>query len=64
MSMHQRSIMVLKQASRIWEQKIDEKSKGGNSKGKLRVDCYCNAGFETDIDDMKSQTGYVFILNG
>ncbi|GJR94265.1 retrotransposon protein, putative, ty1-copia subclass [Tanacetum coccineum] len=25
----------------------------------LRVDCYCNAGFETDIDDMKSLTGYL-----
>ncbi|GJV84978.1 retrotransposon protein, putative, ty1-copia subclass [Tanacetum coccineum] len=25
----------------------------------LRVDCYCNAGFEIDIDDMKSLTGYV-----
>nr|GEY36515.1 retrotransposon protein, putative, Ty1-copia subclass [Tanacetum cinerariifolium] len=24
-----------------------------------RVDCYCDAGFETDIDDMKSLTGYV-----
>ncbi|GKF84877.1 hypothetical protein Tco_0249775, partial [Tanacetum coccineum] len=32
---------------------------GGNSKAELRVDCYCNAGFETDIDDMKSQTGCV-----
>ncbi|GJW57416.1 retrotransposon protein, putative, ty1-copia subclass [Tanacetum coccineum] len=30
----------------------------------LRVDCYCDAGFETDRDDTKSQTGYVFILNG
>ncbi|GJS53336.1 hypothetical protein Tco_0626698 [Tanacetum coccineum] len=29
----------------------------------FRVDCYCNAGFETDIDDMKSQTGNVFVLN-
>ncbi|GJY12404.1 retrotransposon protein, putative, ty1-copia subclass [Tanacetum coccineum] len=28
------------------------------------VDCYCDAGFETDRDDTKSQTGYVFILNG
>ncbi|GJU63511.1 hypothetical protein Tco_1245346 [Tanacetum coccineum] len=37
---------------------------GGNLEAKLRVDCYCNAGFDTDIDDMKSQTGYVFILNG
>ncbi|GKE09883.1 retrotransposon protein, putative, ty1-copia subclass, partial [Tanacetum coccineum] len=30
----------------------------------LRVDCYCDAGFETDRDDTKSQTGYVFVLNG
>ncbi|GKC66672.1 hypothetical protein Tco_1099270 [Tanacetum coccineum] len=32
---------------------------GGNPKAELRVDCYCNAGFETDIDDMKSLTRYV-----
>ncbi|GJR32880.1 retrotransposon protein, putative, ty1-copia subclass [Tanacetum coccineum] len=37
---------------------------GGNPKVKVRVDCYCNAGFETDIDDMKSLTVYVFVLNG
>ncbi|GJY97194.1 retrotransposon protein, putative, ty1-copia subclass [Tanacetum coccineum] len=37
---------------------------GGNPEAKLRVDCYCNAGFETDRDEIKSQTGYVFILNG
>nr|GEW41468.1 hypothetical protein [Tanacetum cinerariifolium] len=36
----------------------------GNPKAKLRVDCYCDAGFETDRDDIKSQTGYVFVLNG
>ncbi|GKE97853.1 hypothetical protein Tco_0021204 [Tanacetum coccineum] len=35
-----------------------------NPEAKLRVDCYCDAGFETDRDDTKSQTGYVFILNG
>ncbi|GJX41947.1 retrotransposon protein, putative, ty1-copia subclass [Tanacetum coccineum] len=35
-----------------------------NPKAELRVDCYCDAGFETDRDDTKSQTGYVFILNG
>ncbi|GJX11897.1 retrotransposon protein, putative, ty1-copia subclass [Tanacetum coccineum] len=29
---------------------------GGNPKAELRVDCYCNAGFETNIDDMKSLT--------
>ncbi|GKF21671.1 hypothetical protein Tco_0070309 [Tanacetum coccineum] len=32
---------------------------GGNPEAELRVDCYCNVGFETDIDDMKSLTGYV-----
>ncbi|GJY04159.1 retrotransposon protein, putative, ty1-copia subclass [Tanacetum coccineum] len=36
----------------------------GNPEAELRVDCYCNAGFETDIDDMKSLIGYVFVLNG
>ncbi|GJX80665.1 retrotransposon protein, putative, ty1-copia subclass [Tanacetum coccineum] len=37
---------------------------GGNPEAELRVDCYCDAGFETDKDDIKSQTGYVFVLNG
>nr|GEX96874.1 retrotransposon protein putative Ty1-copia subclass [Tanacetum cinerariifolium] len=37
---------------------------GGNHKAELRVDCYCDAGSETDRDDTKSQTEYVFILNG
>ncbi|GKB53946.1 retrotransposon protein, putative, ty1-copia subclass [Tanacetum coccineum] len=37
---------------------------GGNPEAELRGDCYCDAGFETDRDDTKSQTGYVFILNG
>ncbi|GKB37900.1 retrotransposon protein, putative, ty1-copia subclass [Tanacetum coccineum] len=36
----------------------------GNPEAELRVDCYCDAGFKTDRDDTKSQTGYVFILNG
>ncbi|GJV98222.1 retrotransposon protein, putative, ty1-copia subclass [Tanacetum coccineum] len=35
-----------------------------NLEAKLRVDFYCNAGFETDRDEIKSQTVYVFILNG
>ncbi|GJX47108.1 retrotransposon protein, putative, ty1-copia subclass [Tanacetum coccineum] len=30
----------------------------------LRVSCYTDAGYLTDADDLKSQTGYVFILNG
>ncbi|GJR36954.1 retrotransposon protein, putative, ty1-copia subclass [Tanacetum coccineum] len=37
---------------------------GGNPEAELRVNCYCDAGFETDRDDTKSQTGYVFVLNG
>nr|GEW06445.1 hypothetical protein [Tanacetum cinerariifolium] len=37
---------------------------GENLKAELRVTCYCDAGFETNNDDIKSQTGYVFILNG
>nr|GEZ16495.1 retrovirus-related Pol polyprotein from transposon TNT 1-94 [Tanacetum cinerariifolium] len=37
---------------------------GGNSDAELQVKCYCNAGFETDRDDTKSQTRYVFTLNG
>ncbi|GKE97932.1 hypothetical protein Tco_0021283 [Tanacetum coccineum] len=32
---------------------------GENPEAELRFDCYCNAGFKTDIDDMKSLTGYV-----
>nr|GEZ99807.1 retrovirus-related Pol polyprotein from transposon TNT 1-94 [Tanacetum cinerariifolium] len=34
------------------------------SEAELQVDCYCDVGFETDRDDIKSQTGYVFVLNG
>ncbi|GKB46962.1 retrotransposon protein, putative, ty1-copia subclass [Tanacetum coccineum] len=37
---------------------------GGNPEAELQVKCYCDAGFETDRDDTKSQTGYVFVLNG
>nr|GEV10291.1 hypothetical protein [Tanacetum cinerariifolium] len=37
---------------------------GGDPETELRVNYYCDAGFETDRDDMKSQTGYVFVLNG
>ncbi|GJY73221.1 retrotransposon protein, putative, ty1-copia subclass [Tanacetum coccineum] len=30
----------------------------------LRVSCYTDVGYLTDANDIKSQTGYVFILNG
>ncbi|GJT08550.1 hypothetical protein Tco_0843012 [Tanacetum coccineum] len=36
---------------------------GENPSTELRVECYCDAGFKTDRDDTKSQTGYVFVLN-
>ncbi|GJW83955.1 hypothetical protein Tco_0157100 [Tanacetum coccineum] len=32
---------------------------GGNPEAELRVDCYCNAGFEINIDYKKSLTRYV-----
>ncbi|GJX33229.1 hypothetical protein Tco_0243084 [Tanacetum coccineum] len=35
----------------------------GNMKRELRVSCYTDAGYLTDADDLKSQTGYVFVLN-
>ncbi|GKD37758.1 hypothetical protein Tco_1257965, partial [Tanacetum coccineum] len=35
---------------------------GGDTKQELRVSCYTNVGYLTDADDMKSQTGYVFVL--
>ncbi|GJW85249.1 retrotransposon protein, putative, ty1-copia subclass [Tanacetum coccineum] len=37
---------------------------GGDIKRELRVSCYTDAGYLTDAGDLKSQTGYVFILNG
>nr|GEW64567.1 hypothetical protein [Tanacetum cinerariifolium] len=37
---------------------------GGDIKRELKVSCYTDAGYLTDVDDLKSQTGYVFVLNG
>nr|GEV47706.1 hypothetical protein [Tanacetum cinerariifolium] len=36
----------------------------GDLKRELKFSCYTDAGYLTDADDLKSQTGYVFILNG
>ncbi|GKA64503.1 retrotransposon protein, putative, ty1-copia subclass [Tanacetum coccineum] len=33
-------------------------------KRELKVSCYTDAGYLIDVDDLKSQTGYVFVLNG
>nr|GEV74984.1 hypothetical protein [Tanacetum cinerariifolium] len=47
-------------------EKKQEKSLGDGSdlKRELRVSCYTNAGYLMDANDLKSQTRYVFILNG
>nr|GFA36594.1 hypothetical protein [Tanacetum cinerariifolium] len=37
---------------------------GGDLKRELRVSCYTDAGYLTGADDLKSQTEYVFVLNG
>nr|GEW27558.1 retrotransposon protein, putative, Ty1-copia subclass [Tanacetum cinerariifolium] len=37
---------------------------GGDPKAEQRVNCYCDAQFETDRGDTKSQTRYVFIYIG
>nr|GEU66643.1 hypothetical protein [Tanacetum cinerariifolium] len=36
----------------------------GDLKREFRVSCYTDVGYLTDADDLKSQTGYVFVLNG
>ncbi|GKC47475.1 Toll/interleukin-1 receptor domain-containing protein, partial [Tanacetum coccineum] len=37
---------------------------GGDIKRELMVSSYTDAGYLTDADDLKSQTGYMFVLNG
>nr|GEX08390.1 reverse transcriptase domain-containing protein [Tanacetum cinerariifolium] len=37
---------------------------GAKPESELKVICYVDAGFQTDKDDTKSQSGYVFVLNG
>nr|GEX55303.1 reverse transcriptase [Tanacetum cinerariifolium] len=64
----QRSIYGLKQASRSWNKRFDEEIKRFGFAQNLDEPCVyqkaSETGFETDRDDTKSQTGYVFILNG
>ncbi|GKB18725.1 retrotransposon protein, putative, ty1-copia subclass [Tanacetum coccineum] len=36
----------------------------GDLKRELKVSCYTDAGYLTDAGDLKSQTGYVLVLNG
>ncbi|GJT96980.1 putative reverse transcriptase domain-containing protein [Tanacetum coccineum] len=37
---------------------------GAKPEAELKVSCYADASFQTNKDDTKSQTGYVFVLNG
>ncbi|GKE24086.1 putative RNA-directed DNA polymerase, partial [Tanacetum coccineum] len=37
---------------------------GGDSSTELSVTCYTNTGWETNRDDLRSQTGYVIVMNG
>ncbi|GKE74877.1 hypothetical protein Tco_1536918, partial [Tanacetum coccineum] len=37
---------------------------GENMERELRVSCYTDVGYLTDVDNLKSQNGYVFVLNG
>nr|GEU50014.1 hypothetical protein [Tanacetum cinerariifolium] len=37
---------------------------GAKPKDELKVSCYADASFQSDKYDTKSQTGYVFVLNG
>ncbi|GJW84497.1 putative RNA-directed DNA polymerase [Tanacetum coccineum] len=37
---------------------------GGDSTTELGVTCYTDASWETDRDDLRSQTGFVFVMNG
>nr|GEV13677.1 retrotransposon protein, putative, Ty1-copia subclass [Tanacetum cinerariifolium] len=37
---------------------------GGDLKRELMVSCYTDAGYLMDANDLKSQTGYMFALNG
>ncbi|GJZ94597.1 hypothetical protein Tco_0666800 [Tanacetum coccineum] len=37
---------------------------GVKPEAEMKVSCYADANFQTDKDDTKSQTGYVFVLNG
>ncbi|GKC83360.1 hypothetical protein Tco_1139077 [Tanacetum coccineum] len=36
---------------------------GGDSTTELSVTCYTDASWETDRDDLQSQTGFVFVMN-
>ncbi|GKA16418.1 putative retrotransposon protein, partial [Tanacetum coccineum] len=48
----------------IWQIDVKIAFLNGYLNEELKVSSYTDAGYLTDADDMKSQTGYVFVLNG
>ncbi|GJS96743.1 hypothetical protein Tco_0803711, partial [Tanacetum coccineum] len=48
----------------IWQLDVKTASLIGYLNEELRVSCYTDAGYLMNADDLKSQTGYVFVLNG
>nr|GEX14581.1 tRNA dimethylallyltransferase 9 [Tanacetum cinerariifolium] len=54
----------LGEAAYILEIKIYRDRTKGNMERELRVSCYTDTEYLTDADNLKSQTGYVFVLNG
>nr|GEV31144.1 retrotransposon protein, putative, Ty1-copia subclass [Tanacetum cinerariifolium] len=53
-----------KRGTILMQEKLKLSKSQGNMERELRVFCYTDAGYLTNSDDLKSQTGYVFILNG
>nr|GEY83845.1 hypothetical protein [Tanacetum cinerariifolium] len=53
-----------KRASIPMQDKPKLRKSQGDIKHKIRFSCFTDAGYLTDVDDSKSQTRYVFILNG
>ncbi|GJV03141.1 retrotransposon protein, putative, ty1-copia subclass [Tanacetum coccineum] len=56
------SIYGLKQAFKSWNKRFDEEIKNC-WENELSVKGYTNVSFQTDRDDTKSQSGYMFIMN-
>nr|GEV29550.1 retrotransposon protein, putative, Ty1-copia subclass [Tanacetum cinerariifolium] len=46
------------------QEKLKLSKSQGDQKRELRVSCYTDTGYLTNANDLKSQTGYVFVLNG